>query len=251
MKKLQIKLKNNEKVYFLGDFHLGAPDKDQSNRRERNIISFLDSIKSDVKELFLMGDLFDFWFEYKEVIPKGFVRFFGKIAEISDKGTNIHLIVGNHDMWVKNYFTEELNINIHHKLINVIINDKSLLVGHGDGLGKGDISYKIFKTIFSNNLIKFLCQWIHPDLGIKIGKFFSKDNKIQENNNQSINNNNNNNNRLYDYCKKIENQSHNDYYVFGHTHLPCEKTIGKNSKYINVGDCIKDCSYFYCCSKCL
>ena len=225
MKTISISLKKNEKVYFLGDFHLGSLDKSESIKRERKIISFLDSIKSNAKDLFLMGDLFDFWYEYKEVVPKGFIRFFGKIAEISDNGTNIHLVLGNHDMWVIDYFKKEFKINVYNDLIKVKINNNSLLIGHGDGIGKGDIGYKFLKTIFKNQFIKFLYRWIHPDIGIKIGKYFSNKNKGKEHNYSKINNN-----RIFNYCKEIEEISHYDYYIFAHSHLSIEKEINKNSK---------------------
>ena len=165
------------KIYFASDFHLGAPNWEESSAREKRLVCWLDEIKGDAKEIYLMGDLFDFWFEYKEVVPKGFVRFIGKIAELSDNGTNIHMIVGNHDMWMMDYFNKELNINIYHGLIKVQINNNSLLVGHGDGLGKGDIGYKLLKILFKNQFVKFLYRWIHPDIGIKIGKYLSNSKK--------------------------------------------------------------------------
>ena len=238
MKKIAISLKNDQKIYFLGDFHLGSPNRLESIKREQKIISFINSIQSNARDLFFMGDLFDFWFEYKEVVPKGFVRFIGKIAELSDNGTNIHMIVGNHDMWMMDYFNKELNINIYHGLIKVQINNNLLLVGHGDGLGKGDIGYKLLKILFKNQFVKFLYRWIHPDIGIKIGKYLSNSKKRRRKPHSNINNN-----RLFDYCRKIEKKSHNDYYIFGHSHLSIEKTINKKSKYINVGEWLKEYSY--------
>ena len=120
-----------------------------------------------------MGDIFDFWFEYKEVIPKGFTRFLGKITELSDKGVNIHLILGNHDMWVLDYFQKEIGINVYPDKIKIRINNDLLLVGHGDGIGKGDLGYKFLKLIFKNKISRFLYRWIHPDIGIKLGIYLS------------------------------------------------------------------------------
>ena len=122
MKEITISLKNNDKAYFLGDFHFGSPNHIESKKRELKILCFLNSIESNLKELFLLGDIFDFWFEYKEVVPKGFTRFLGKITELSDKGVNIHLILGNHDMWVLDYFQKELGINVYPDKIKVLRN---------------------------------------------------------------------------------------------------------------------------------
>ena len=173
MKEITISLKNNDKAYFLGDFHFGSPNHKQSKKRELKILSFLNSIESDLKELFLLGDIFDFWYEYKEVVPKGFTRFLGKISQLSDKGINIHLILGNHDMWVLDYFQKELGMNVHHDIIKIRINNNLLMVGHGDGIGKGDFGYKFLKLIFKNKILRFLYRCIHPDIGIKLGIFLS------------------------------------------------------------------------------
>ncbi len=238
MKEITISLKNNDKAYFLGDFHFGSPNHKQSKKRELKILSFLNSIESDLKELFLLGDIFDFWYEYKEVVPKGFTRFLGKISQLSDKGINIHLILGNHDMWVLDYFQKELGMNVHHDIIKIRINNNLLMVGHGDGIGKGDFGYKFLKLIFKNKILRFLYRCIHPDIGIKLGIFLSNRKKIGTKD-YSISNNE----RIYNYCKQIESNSHHDYYIFGHSHQSIERKINNNSKYINVGDWIKNSNY--------
>ncbi len=238
MKEITISLKNNDKAYFLGDFHFGSPNYKQSKKRELKILSFLNSIESDLKELFLLGDIFDFWYEYKEVVPKGFTRFLGKISQLSDKGINIHLILGNHDMWVLDYFQKELGMNVHHDIIKIRINNNLLMVGHGDGIGKGDFGYKFLKLIFKNKILRFLYRCIHPDIGIKLGIFLSNRKKIGTKD-YSISNNE----RIYNYCKQIESNSHHDYYIFGHSHQSIERKINNNSKYINVGDWIKNSNY--------
>ena len=238
MKEITISLENNDKAYFLGDFHFGSPDQKQSKKRELKILSFLNSIESDLKELFLLGDIFDFWYEYKEVVPKGFVRFLGKISQLSDKGVNIHLILGNHDMWILDYFQKELGINVYNNIIKIRINNKLLLVGHGDGIGKGDFGYKFLKLIFKNKILRFLYRWVHPDIGMKLGIYFSNRKKNGTKDYSIINNE-----RIYNYCKQIENTNHHDYYIFGHSHQAIEKKINNNSKYINVGDWIKNSNY--------
>ena len=132
-----------KKIYFLSDFHLGAPDAATSLLREKKIIAFLDEIKKDAEQIFILGDLFDFWFEYKTVVPKGYVRILGKLAEITDSGIPIHFFVGNHDMWMKNYFQKELNISVYFEPTPFTFNEKKFLIGHGDGLGPGDHGYKM------------------------------------------------------------------------------------------------------------
>ena len=134
---------DNKKIYFASDFHLGVPTPELSIAREKKICRWLDSIKNDAGEIFLVGDLFDFWFEYKYTIPKGTVRLLGKIAELTDAGIPVHFFVGNHDLWMKDYFIKELNVSVHHQPITRTFQGKVFLIGHGDGLGPGDKGYKL------------------------------------------------------------------------------------------------------------
>ncbi len=156
--------KNN--IYFLSDFHLGAPDKISSLSREKNIVSFLDSIKNDASQIFILGDLFDFWYEYKSVVPKGYVRILGKLAELTDSGIPVHFFVGNHDMWMNGYFEEELNIKVYHHPESFEFEGKKFLIGHGDGLGPGDHKYKFIKKIDPVLAIKFSQEVIETSASI-------------------------------------------------------------------------------------
>ena len=149
-------------IYFLSDFHLGAPNAEASLIREKKIISFLDKIKDEAAEIFILGDMFDFWFEYKNVVPKGYTRLLGKLAEITDAGTPIHFFVGNHDMWMKDYFQKELNIKVYFNPEEFILLGKKFLIGHGDGLGPGDNGYKFLKKIFRNKISQFLFGILPP-----------------------------------------------------------------------------------------
>ena len=160
MKKEVIHLPSDKKIYFASDFHLGVPDHKTSLVRERKIIRWLDEIKSDAHSIYLLGDIFDFWFEYKEAIPKGFIRLQGKLAELRDEGMPIYFFTGNHDMWMFNYFPNELGINIYREPIELSIGAQTLMIGHGDGLGPGDTSYKILKKFFNSSL----CQWLFARL---------------------------------------------------------------------------------------
>ena len=152
----------DKKIYFLSDFHLGAPNAADSLIREKKIIKFLDEIKTDAAQIFIVGDLFDFWYEYKKVVPKGYVRILGKLAGITDAGIPIHFFVGNHDMWMRDYFQKELNIPVYFEPVPFEFNDKKFLVGHGDGLGPGDGGYKFIKSIFRNRPANGCLELCHP-----------------------------------------------------------------------------------------
>ena len=151
-----INLEENKKASFSSDNHLGLPGKVNSLEREKIFIKWLDSIKDDAQIIFLLGDLFDFWFEFKKVVPKGYTRLFGKLAELTDSGIKIYFFVGNHDSWMMSYFKDELGIDIFFKPKKFQINSKKFFIGHGDGLGPGDYGYKFLKIIFRNPLFKFL-----------------------------------------------------------------------------------------------
>ena len=168
----------NKKIYFSSDNHLGAPSIEESHAREKIFVSWLDSIKDDADIIFLLGDLFDFWFEYKEAIPKGFTRVLGKLAELSDSGIKIYFFVGNHDYWMNDYFEKELNIKVFRSPELFVFNSKSFYIGHGDGLGPGDYGYKRMKLILSNSFFIKMYRLIHPDIGLWLGKYFSQKNKL-------------------------------------------------------------------------
>ena len=175
---ISITTSHNKKVYFASDQHLGAPTMEASFPREKKFVAWLDSIKSDAEAIFLLGDLFDFWFEYKTVVPKGFTRVLGKLAEISDSGIPIYFFVGNHDLWMKDYFEKELNILVFYQPQEFLINQKKFFIGHGDGLGPEDIGYKRMKKVFTFPLFKWMFRWLHPDLGVKLGQYMSVKNKM-------------------------------------------------------------------------
>ncbi|NNF76186.1 MAG: UDP-2,3-diacylglucosamine diphosphatase [Flavobacteriaceae bacterium] len=231
-----------KKIYFASDNHLGAPSRDASLPREKRFVEWLDTIKTDAHTLFLLGDLFDFWFEYSHVIPKGFTRTLGKLAELSDSGIGIHYFVGNHDLWMNGYFEEELNIPVHHKPMEFDFNGKSFLIGHGDGLGPGDKGYKRMKKVFTNPIAKWLFRWLHPDLGMRLAQYLSVKNKMISGE-EDIKFLGEDNEWLIQFCKEQLKQSHRDYFVFGHRHLPLNIDLEGNAKYINLGDWIHYFTY--------
>ncbi len=167
-------LAKGKKIYFISDFHLGVPDYQKSLERERKIVRWLDVIKPDAQALYLMGDVFDYWFEYKNTVPKGFVRLLGKLAELSDAGIAIYYFTGNHDMWVFDYLPNEIGLTIFRSAVQHEYNGVKFYLGHGDGLGPGDYGYKTIKKIFSNKLSQWLFARIHPNFGIGLMKYFSK-----------------------------------------------------------------------------
>lgn len=232
--------KNN--IYFASDFHLGVPSHTESIAREKQIIIWLDSIKKDAKSIYLLGDIFDFWFEYKMVVPKGFVRLLGKLAELTADGIDIFIIKGNHDLWMKDYLSKEIGIKILADKTILEENGIKIFLAHGDGLGPGDFSYKLTKKIFNS---KF-CQWcfarLHPNFGVSIAHFWSKSSRR---NNQKHPEKflGEEKEWLVQYCKKKQAENPMDYYIFGHRHLPLEIPIDQQARYINLGDWIIHHSY--------
>jgi len=230
------------KIYFASDQHFGAPTPEKSKVRETKFIAWLDKIKADADTLFLLGDLFDFWFEYKTVVPKGFVRVLGKIAELHDGGIKIHFFVGNHDLWMRDYFETELGITVYHKPKIFTFNKKVFYIGHGDGLGPGDKGYKRMKKVFTNPFSKWFYRWLHPDIGIKLGQYLSTQNKLISGE-EDVVFLGDDKEWLVQYAKtKLQNQ-HYDYFVFGHRHLPMEIAITDKSTYINLGDWVNHFTY--------
>ncbi|MCE2962028.1 MAG: UDP-2,3-diacylglucosamine diphosphatase [Chitinophagales bacterium] len=225
-----------KKQLFLSDFHLGVPDVNSSLDREKRICLLLDQYASEVSDIYFVGDIFDFWFEYTTVVPKGYYRFLGKLAELSDNGIQLHFFKGNHDMWMRDLFTKEFKAIIYSQPIEIRIGLKSILIGHGDGLGPGDFKYKFLKTFFASSICQFLFRWIHPDLGIGIANFFSYRSRYGQPL-EPEKYHGNKNEWLYVYCQKIMKDKFFDYYIFGHRHLPIyTKLDNTTSIYLNLGD---------------
>ncbi len=241
--KMKIRLKDQQKVYFVSDFHLGTPDLKSSREREQKIIKWLGEIEKDAAAVFFLGDIFDFWFEYEKVIPKGFVRFISKITSMRADGIPLFFFTGNHDLWMRDYFTEELEIPVFHHPLEMEINQKKFLVGHGDGLGPGDRKYKILKRIFTSKYCQWLFKWIHPDIGMAIAHSWSKNSRLTNDQKQEGEFKGKDNEWLYQYCLEIEKKMHFDYYVFGHRHLPLNLPLHGNSTYFNLGEWVNQSHY--------
>ncbi len=231
-----------KKIYFASDFHLGTPNFEKSREREDKIIKWLNTIESNASEIYLVGDIFDFWFEYKYTVPKGNIRFLGKIANLIDCGIKVHIFTGNHDMWMFNYLEKEFNLIIHRKPIEKEINGKKFFIGHGDGLGPGDRKYKLIKKFFSNPICQWLFARIHPNLGFSIAQSWSKKSREKENkeNHKFLGEEKE---WLIQFCKEELKNKEIDFFIFGHRHLPINHEINQTSKYINLGDWIKYNTY--------
>lgn len=229
------------KIYFASDFHLGVLPKSNSREREQLLISWLDSIKHDAKELFLVGDIFDFWFEYSTVVPKGYVRFLGKLAELADAGTKITLFKGNHDMWMFGYFKEELNATIIDDELKINRNGKSFYIHHGDGLGPGDKKYKILKKFFRSRLCQWLFARLHPNLGIGIAQKWSKQSRAANNDEEQFLGEDKE--WLILYAKDLLKVEQYDYFIFGHRHLPYQIQLTDKAQIVNLGEWINYYTY--------
>lgn len=222
-------------IYFASDFHLGAPNYESSRKREELIVSWLNEIKENCQELFLVGDLFDFWFEYKKAIPKGFIRLQGKLAEFTDAGIPVHVFTGNHDMWMFDYLPQELGVELYREPIHREFNGKKFLIGHGDGLGPGDHGYKFIKKVFANPLSQWLFARLHPNLGISMADYWSGKSR-RANRDEDEKFLGEENEWLAIYCKEYLKKEHVDYFIFGHRHLPLDLKVAENSRYINLGE---------------
>ncbi len=231
-----------KKIYFASDFHLGIPDLQTSIARERRLCAWLNEISIDAAQIYLVGDIFDTWFEYRNVVPKGFLRFMGKIAELSDKGISIEVFSGNHDLWMKGYFTDELNIPVHHEPICRTFNGKKFYIGHGDGLGPGDHGYKMLKKVLRNNFSQWLYRRVHPDTGVGLASWFSrlgpKHADMPEKPFLGPEKE-----WLVQFCYEKLKVEYFDYFIFGHRHIAIDYILNDKSHYINLGDWIIYDSY--------
>jgi UDP-2,3-diacylglucosamine hydrolase len=232
----------DKKIYFLSDFHLGAPNFADSLQREKKIVSFLNEIKHDAQQIFIVGDMFDFWYEYKTVVMKGYVRLLGKLAELSDAGIVIRFFAGNHDMWMSGYFERELNIPVYYEPKVFNINGKKFYIGHGDGLGPGDYGYKFIKKIFRNKICRWLFGQLHPTWGVRLANYFSRKSRAKTGTSDE-HFLGEDKEWLIIYCKEMLTKEHYDYFVFGHRHLPIDFKLPQNGRYINLGDWIKTFTY--------
>jgi UDP-2,3-diacylglucosamine hydrolase len=228
-------------IYFASDFHLGAPNYAESRERENRIVSWLDFITPNCSELFLMGDVFDFWFEYRKVIPKGFIRLQGQLAKMADSGIKIYFFKGNHDMWVEDYFTKEIGIEIVSDELIIERGGKKFYLHHGDGLGPGDAKYKFLRKVFRNKFCQWLFSILPPRIGLFIANGWSGNSRIANDKKEVFLGNEQE--WLAIFAKQELEKAHFDYFIFGHRHLPLDITLNDKSRYVNIGEWINYNSY--------
>jgi len=230
------------KIYFSSDFHLGVPDQASSLEREKSICLWLEMAAKDATEIYLMGDIFDFWFEYKKAVPKGFVRLLGTIAYITDKGIPVTVFKGNHDMWMFGYLEKECGVKTVSDEIIIERNQKTFYLHHGDGLGPGEHGYKILRKIFRSRVCQALFGFLHPNIGISLANFLSRKSRIQQKgrfetylgDDKEF---------LTGFAKEHLKKQHIDFFVFGHRHLALDINLGENSRYINLGEWMHEKRY--------
>jgi UDP-2,3-diacylglucosamine hydrolase len=235
-------LTKGKKAYFISDVHLGAPALKNNRERELALVAWLEQIKADASHLFLMGDIFDFWFEYKTVVPRGFTRTLGKIAEISDSGVEVHFFTGNHDVWVFDYLPDELGMILHRNEYRTELSGKKFFLAHGDGLDKTDTGYLMLKKIFTSKTLQWVFSRIHPNFALWLGHNWSKHSRIAkgicgEDFKGTTNEG------MFIFAESLLATENFDYFIFGHRHVWIDRPIGRNSRYINLGDWISHFSY--------
>ena len=233
-----MEIATGKKVYLLSDFHLGAPNDTESRKREDRLVRFLQDARKDAGIIFIVGDIFDFWFEYKTVVPKGFVRILGTLAQLADEGIQLHIFTGNHDLWMQDYLSKELNAKLYFEPQAFTIQNKQFLIGHGDGLGPGDKGYKRLKKIFTNPICQWLFRWLHPDAGIQLANYFSRKSRAKTGNADELFLGEDKE-WLILYTKEKAKTMSVDYFIFGHRHYAIDLKINDKSRYINLGDWIR------------
>jgi len=237
----KLTLPKDKKAYFASDFHLGLYPYDKSAKREKVIVRWLDQIKEDAGALFLVGDIFDYWYEYKKVTARGFVRFLGKICEFTDSGIPVYFFTGNHDVWVFDYLPSETGMKVFYNPIEIEINGRKFFVGHGDGVGPGDSGYKVLRSIFHSKILQFLFSRLHPNFTYMLGHNWSKHSRYSKGIFEPFYGMDKEFNILF--AKDYLTQKHADFFIFGHRHIPMDIKLNDNSKLVNLGEWIFSNTY--------
>ncbi len=230
------------KIYFGSDFHLGVPDPVSSLEREKSICRWLEMAASDATEIYLMGDVFDFWFEYKKAVPKGFTRLLGTIASITDKGIPVTLFKGNHDMWMFGYLEKECGVKTVSNELIIERNNHKFFLHHGDGLGPGERGYKVLRRIFRSRICQTLFGFLHPNIGIALANTLSKKSRIQQKGRFETYLGDDKE-YLTQFAKTYLQHTHIDFFIFGHRHLALDIQLNQKSRYINLGEWMHEKKY--------
>ncbi len=234
-------LKKGKKIYFVSDAHLGLPPAERSLKREKLLVRWLDEVKADAQAIYLMGDIFDYWFEYKKVVPRGFVRFLGKIAEITDSGIPVYFFTGNHDVWVFDYLPSETGVTVYHEPQQVEIAGRRFYLAHGDGLGPSEWSYKLLKGIFTSRILQWLYARIHPNSSTGFAHRWSKHSRFSKGNFVPFLGADKE--HLVIHSKHVLETRHFDYFIYGHRHVALDLPLGDTSRVIYLGDWFVNFTY--------
>ena len=231
-------------VYFLSDAHLGSLAIDHSRMHERRLVRFLDSIKNKAAAIYLLGDMFDFWYEFKYVVPRGYTRFLGKLSELSDMGVEIHFFTGNHDIWAFDYLEKECGVILHKQPLTTEIYGKIFFLAHGDGLGDPDKKFKFLRALFHSKICQFMYCSIHPRWSMWLGLTWAKHSRMKRNNNEEPPYMGENREHLVLYTKDyIKTHPDVDYFIYGHRHIEIDLQLSRKSRMIVLGDWITQFSY--------
>jgi len=232
------------KVYFVSDCHFGIPDRTSSRARERLFMDWLEESAKDAAAIYILGDLFDFWFEYRTVVQKGYTRLLGELARITDRGIPVHFFRGNHDVWAFSYLSDEAGLTIHDNQFVTEIEGRTFFLAHGDGLGRGDNGYKFVRKVFRSRVNQWLFRWLHPDLGTAMGLYWSGKSRLAHENKGIRDVNEKGIKRLTGYCHEVLKEKPGiDYFIFGHIHLPRITSLEPASSYVSLGDWMTHFSY--------
>ncbi len=222
--------------FFVSDLHFGLPDKDKETERERKFVDFLQFCEGKADKLFILGDLFDYWFEYKRVIQKGYFRTFTAMQNLVESGVEVHYFIGNHDFMHRDFFTKEIGVFLHEDALSLEIDSKKFFMAHGDGLVKNDIGYKILKKILRNKFLQKLYSLLHPNFGIWLASSSSRKSR-----NYTTNKSYSEEDGLLETAKEKIDEGY-DYVLFGHSHIRMNESY-KNGKYINLGTWLTEPCY--------
>jgi UDP-2,3-diacylglucosamine hydrolase len=222
--------------------HLGLHPPDKSLEREKLFVEWFKEIRHDAAAIYLLGDIFDFWHEYKRVVPRGFTRFLGTLSETIDSGIPVHFFTGNHDIWIYDYLPTETGVKLYREHITTDIHGKTFFIGHGDGLGKGDVGYKILKGVFTNKVLQWLFSRLHPNFSMWFGHNWSKSSRYAKGIIPEDFAGEKKEFQIQFAKETLKNQAI-DYFVFGHRHIPMDVQIGNKARLINLGDWINNFTY--------
>lgn len=230
------------RIYFASDLHLGMHPLEESRERERHFVRWLDQVSIDAKEIWLLGDIFDYWYEYRKVVPRGFTRFLGKLATLCDQGIEVHIFTGNHDVWLFDYLPDEIGLTVHTKIITRTWNNHKFMLGHGDGLLSSEVGYRLLQGMFHSKVLQWLYSRIHPNGSTAFAQWWSKRSRMKkgsyvpflgvEKEHQIT------------YAKKVLLKDPDiEYFIFGHRHVPFQIRLNESSQVICLGDWIVNFTY--------